>query len=100
MYLWEHDPGTSSTCYGACAQFWPPVLTAGAPVAGPGIQASLLGTTTRNDGKVQVTYNGHPLYYFVQDKNSGDITGEESAAFGAKWYILGVNGKKVEKPGD
>ena len=55
VYLWEHDPGTSSTCYGAFAQFWPPVLTAGAPVAGPGIQASLLGTATRNDGKVQVT---------------------------------------------
>jgi len=99
VYYWEHDTGTSSTCYGACAGVWPPVLTTGAPVAGSGIQASLLGTTTRTDGKVQVTYNGHPLYYFAGDSKPGDINGEESNNFGAKWYILSPAGKKIEKPG-
>ncbi len=99
VYYWEHDTGTSSTCYGACAGTWPPVLTTGAPVAGSGIQASLLGTTTRTDGKVQVTYNGHPLYYFAGDSKPGDINGEESNSFGAKWYILNPAGKKIEKPG-
>jgi predicted lipoprotein with Yx(FWY)xxD motif len=99
VYYWEHDTGTSSTCYGACAGAWPPVLTSGAPVAGSGIQASLLGTTTRTDGKVQVTYHGHPLYYFAGDSKPGDINGEESTGFGAKWYILSPAGNKIEKPG-
>jgi predicted lipoprotein with Yx(FWY)xxD motif len=99
VYYWEHDTGTSSTCSGACAGAWPPVLTTGAPVAGSGIQASLVATTTRSDGKVQVTYNGHPLYYFAGDSKSGDINGEDSNSFGAKWYILNPAGKKIEKPG-
>jgi predicted lipoprotein with Yx(FWY)xxD motif len=99
VYYWEHDTGSSSTCYGACAGAWPPVLTTGAAVAGAGVQASLLGTTTRTDGKVQVTYHGHPLYYFAGDSKPGDINGEESTAFGGKWYILSPAGTKIEKPG-
>src|SRR5260370_23314841 len=76
VYLFVKDTGPSSTCYTSCAQVWPPVLTSGPPQAGTGATASLLGTTTRTDGKVEVTYAGHPLYYFVSDKKPGDATGQ------------------------
>jgi predicted lipoprotein with Yx(FWY)xxD motif len=99
VYLFEKDTGTTSSCYGACAGAWPPVVTTGSPVAGSGATASLLGTTKRTDGTMQVTYAGHPLYYFSGDTNPGDITGEGSKAFGAGWDLIAPGGKKVEKPG-
>lgn len=95
LYLFEKDKGTSSACYGACAKFWPPLLTAAKPVAGAGARASLLGTTKRRDGKLQVTYRGHPLYLFVQDTKAGMTTGEDSHAFGGGWYVLAPSGVKI-----
>ena len=92
VYLWVADTGTTSTCYTTCATFWPPVLTTGAPQAGAGAQASLLGTTTRTDGMVQVTYAGHPLYYFQKDKQAGDATGQGSNGFGALWWVMSPAG--------
>jgi predicted lipoprotein with Yx(FWY)xxD motif len=92
VYLFVHDTGTASTCYTSCAQIWPPVLTSGAPQAGTGATASLLGTTTRTDGKVEVTYAGHPLYYFVQDKQTGDSTGQGVDGFGGLWWVLTPSG--------
>ena len=92
VYLFVADTGTTSTCYASCAQFWPPVLTDGAPQAGTGAQASLLGITTRTDGKVEVTYAGHPLYYFLKDKVAGDTTGQGSNGFGAPWWVMGPSG--------
>jgi predicted lipoprotein with Yx(FWY)xxD motif len=92
VYLFLKDTGTASTCYTTCAQFWPPVLTTGAPQAGTGAQTSLLGTTTRTDGKVQVTYAGHPLYYFLSDKASGDTTGQGVNGFGALWWVMSPSG--------
>jgi predicted lipoprotein with Yx(FWY)xxD motif len=86
LYLFSSDTGTQSTCTGACAQTWPPFTTSGAPTVGSGATQSLLGTTTRSDGTVQVTYNGHPLYYFASDAKAGDTTGE------------GVNGFQVVSP--
>ena len=88
LYLFVKDTGTSSTCYDQCAQFWPPLLTTGTPQAGSGATQSLLGTTTRTDGKVEVTYAGHPLYYFVKDKAAGDITGQGVNGFGDLWWVL------------
>jgi predicted lipoprotein with Yx(FWY)xxD motif len=82
MYLFEKDTGTKPTCYGACARGWPPLLTAGTPAAVAGASASLLGTVKRTDGTVQVTYSGHPLYYFVEDTKPGDIKGEGLHVFG------------------
>src|SRR5690348_8097096 len=82
VYLFVADTGTQSTCYSSCAAIWPPVLTSGAPQADSGAQASLLGTTTRTDGKVEVTYGGHPLYYFIKDKKPGDTTGQGVNGFG------------------
>jgi predicted lipoprotein with Yx(FWY)xxD motif len=96
VYLWVADKGKESTCYTSCATAWPPVLTDGAPQAGTGVQASLLGTTTRTDGKVEVTYAGHPLYYFIKDKAPGDVTGQGSNGFGALWWVLSPSGAAIE----
>ncbi|MEP6751670.1 MAG: hypothetical protein ABI959_02870 [Candidatus Dormiibacterota bacterium] len=95
VYLFVRDTGTASTCYTSCASIWPPVLTTGAPIAGTGATASLLGTTTRTDGKVEVTYAGHPLYYFIQDKKAGDTTGQGVNGFGALWWVLSPAGAAI-----
>jgi predicted lipoprotein with Yx(FWY)xxD motif len=100
LYLFEKDKNGKSACSGQCAKFWPPLLTKGKPKAGTGAKASLLGTTKRSDGTTQVTYNKHPLYTFLNDKNKpGSTKGEGLDAFGAEWYVLGANGKKIEKEG-
>jgi predicted lipoprotein with Yx(FWY)xxD motif len=96
LYLWVADTGDKSTCNGGCAQAWPPVLTDGAPKAGAGVKASLLGTTKRDDGKTEVTYDGHPLYTFVQDKAPGDTTGQDSDAFGADWWVVAPSGQPIK----
>jgi predicted lipoprotein with Yx(FWY)xxD motif len=96
LYLWQADKGTASTCNGACAGAWPPLITQGAPIAGPGVLASKLGTTKRSDGTTEVTYNGHPLYTFVGDSSPGQTTGEGNQGFGAEWDVLSTAGNKVE----
>jgi predicted lipoprotein with Yx(FWY)xxD motif len=95
LYLFAADKSTSSTCYGSCAAYWPPLLTNGAPKAGAGADPMLLGTTNRTDGTVEVTYNGHPLYYVVTDHNPGDATGQAVNNFGAAWYVVGPDGNKI-----
>jgi len=95
LYLFVADKGTASTCYTSCAQIWPPVLTNGAPQAGAGAMASLLGTTTRTDGKTQVTYAGHPLYYIIQDKKPGDATGQGVDGFGGLWWVVSPTGAAI-----
>ncbi len=97
LYMFRADHGTSSACYGKCATFWPPLITAGKPVAGAGVKASLLGTTKRKDGKLQVTYKGHPLYLFLEDKKPGQTVGEGSKAFGAGWYALTPTGVVIDR---
>jgi predicted lipoprotein with Yx(FWY)xxD motif len=98
LYLFRGDTGTTSKCYGACATAWPPLLTAGKPVASGRVTASLLGTTKRKDGKLQVTFKGHPLYTFVGDTRAGETKGEGSSAFGAQWYALAPsNGATIDK---
>jgi predicted lipoprotein with Yx(FWY)xxD motif len=99
LYLFEADTSASSTCSAACAQAWPPVTTNGGPKAAGSATQSLLGTTTRSDGTKQVTYNGHPLYYFINDTKPGDVTGEGSTQFGAGWDVLSAAGDKIEKAG-
>jgi predicted lipoprotein with Yx(FWY)xxD motif len=95
LYLFVADTGTASTCNGSCATIWPPVLTSGAPQAGAGVDASKLGTTTRADGKVEVTYGGHPVYYFLQDKKPGDTTGQGVNGFGALWGVMSPAGAAI-----
>ena len=96
VYLFVADTGKESTCYTSCATIWPPVLTDGAPQAGTGADASLLGTTTRTDGKVEVTYAGHPLYYFIQDKAAGDAKGQGINGFGALWWVMSPAGAAIQ----
>ena len=94
IYLFARDHRKSS-CYGACAKAWPPVLTTGKPRAGAGVRAKLLGTVRRSDGTRQVTYNGHPLYHFVNDKKPGQITCQNVSQFGAKWLVVNPAGQAV-----
>ncbi|MFI6286036.1 hypothetical protein ACIBCM_14965 [Streptomyces sp. NPDC051018] len=97
LYLFEADTSTRSTCTGDCAKQWPPMTAADAsPSPGAGVTNSLLGTTDRADGTRQVTYNGHPLYYYADDEKPGDTKGEGSRAFGAAWYIVGPDGNRIE----
>lgn len=100
VYMFESDKGTTSTCSGPCAEGWPPVVSATTAQAGGQAVASDLGTTTRPDGTKQVTYKGHPLYFFVKDKDAGDTYGQGSSAFGAGWYVLKPSGSKVDDDDD
>jgi predicted lipoprotein with Yx(FWY)xxD motif len=95
LYLFQKDTGPTSTCTGACATNWPRLLPKGKPTIGSGANASLVGTSTRPDGKTQVTYNGHPVYLFSGDTKAGDTNGEGINAFGASWYALSSAGNKV-----
>ena len=97
LYDFVQDRGTTSTCYGACAALWPPLLTTGKPIAGTGVRASLLGTTKRKDGKLEVTYGGHPLYYFVTDRKPGQTTGQGINQFGAPWWVISPAGKEIHR---
>jgi predicted lipoprotein with Yx(FWY)xxD motif len=99
LYLWAHDRGSRSTCYGQCAAYWPPLTTAGKPIARSGARSALLGTTRRADGRMQVTYNHHPLYYFVGDKRAGQTAGEGLTGFGGRWDPLSAAGNAVRKGG-
>lgn len=96
VYAFAKDTSPQSTCSGACVQNWPAVTTAGTPQAGSGVTASMLGTSRRGDGTVQVTYAGHPLYRFSGDSAAGDMNGQGVDAFGARWYVLGPNGKTIQ----
>jgi predicted lipoprotein with Yx(FWY)xxD motif len=95
LYLFKADVGTKSACTAACASAWPPLLTHGKPAVGGGASASLLGTAKRSDGTQQVTYNGHPLYLFVNDRSPGDVNGQGSTAFGAPWFVLSATGTQI-----
>src|SRR3954451_787009 len=97
LYDFPPDKRSASVCYGACAALWPPLLTTGKPVAGPGVKQALLGTTKRKDGKLEVTYNGHPLYYFVSDRKPGQTTGQGLDQFGAPWWVLSAAGKEIHR---
>jgi predicted lipoprotein with Yx(FWY)xxD motif len=97
LYLFGKDKSGKSACSGKCAGFWPPLITSGKPLATAGAKASLLGTTRRADGRLQVTYNHHPLYTFVKDTKKGQTNGEELNVFGAEWYAVSGTGAKVEK---
>jgi predicted lipoprotein with Yx(FWY)xxD motif len=99
LYEFEKDKGTESTCYGECAKYWPPLLTKGEPQPSNGADTSLMGTTERKDGTMQVTYNGRPLYLFIEDKKPGEANGNNFEGFGAEWYALTSSGEPPEDNG-
>ncbi|GAA1818088.1 hypothetical protein [Actinomadura chokoriensis] len=98
VYLFEKDKGNQSSCSGSCASVWPPVTTSVKPQPGSGADASKLSTTKRSDGTTEVSYAGHPLYYYAPDGTSSGSTGGQGLdQFGAKWYVLSPSGSAVTK---
>ncbi len=98
LYMFAKDRNGTSACSGSCARFWPPLLSSGRPTAGAGLKPSLLGRTRRSDGRMQVTYNRHPLYTYALDKQARQTRGEGNLAFGARWWAVSARGTKVVKP--
>jgi predicted lipoprotein with Yx(FWY)xxD motif len=95
VYLFDREEAKKSECYGDCARAWPPVLTKGRPVAGKGIRGRLLGTTRRRNGKRQVTYDGRPLYYYVDDA-PGRVLCHNVSEFGGLWLVMRPDGTPVD----
>jgi predicted lipoprotein with Yx(FWY)xxD motif len=95
LYLFQKDKPRRSSCSGACAGDWPPVLTTAKPSGSGAARKSLLGTIKRGDGKRQVTYNGHPLYRYVGDSAPGDTNGQGVSAYGARWYAVASSGRRL-----
>jgi predicted lipoprotein with Yx(FWY)xxD motif len=95
VYLWVKDTMNTSMCSGACAGAWPPVLANGSVTASGGATGKDLGTITRSDGTKQVTYDGHPLYYFAGDAGAGQASGQGSDSFGAKWWLVAPSGASI-----
>ena len=97
LYLWDADHGSMSTCSGACAQAWPPLTATGTPKASGQVKSSLLGTTMRSDGSHEVTYAGHPLYYFAGDSAPKQTNGQGSNSFGSPWWVVSPAGQAIQK---
>jgi predicted lipoprotein with Yx(FWY)xxD motif len=97
LYLFMKDRTKKSTCYSQCATFWPPLMKKGALHAGAGVKTRLLGTSKRKNGKLQVTYKGHPLYLYKLDKSSGQVSGQGTNFFGGKWYVVSASGSANKK---
>jgi len=95
IYLFMADSMNKSACSGACASAWPPVTTTGSPTASGSAQATDLSTITRSDGTKQVTYDGHPLYYFAGDTGGGTDKGQGLDGFGAKWWLVAPSGSSI-----
>ena len=94
VYIWEQEPTDKAECYGDCAEAWPPVLTKGKPVAAGEVKGALLGTTTRSDGSTQVTYNGHPLYYYAHE-GPGEVECHNISTHGGLWWVVTPAGERV-----
>jgi predicted lipoprotein with Yx(FWY)xxD motif len=97
LYLFMKDKSKRSACYGQCATYWPPLMKKGKLSAGAGVKAGLLGTTKRKNGKLQVTYKGHPLYLYKLDKASGQVAGQGQNFFGGKWWVVSASGSANKK---
>ena len=93
LYMFSADRGSTSTCYGACSSphgGWPPLLTKGSPRVA-GLNQSMLGTTRRRNGSLQVTYAGHPLYYWSGD-TAHTIMCQHVRLHGGFWYVVDPRG--------
>ena len=95
LYLFTRERGRTPACYGACAKAWPPFTTKGRPRGGRGARGSLVGSVGRSDGTRQVTYRGHPLYYYIGDRKAGDILCQNVVEFGGTWLVVKPSGAPV-----
>ena len=98
LYSFAKDRHHRSACYGACATYWPPLVSSAKPRAVSGVHASLLALTKRTDGKRQVTYAGHPLYTFSLDTRAGQTSGQGLTDFGGSWNAVAASGRPVRSP--
>lgn len=94
IYIFELETSSEPNCYDDCARAWPPVLTEANAVAAGGVAQDKLGTTERSDGSVQVTYNGHPLYYYA-DEDPGEVKCHNVATHGGLWWVIKPNGNRA-----
>jgi predicted lipoprotein with Yx(FWY)xxD motif len=95
LYAFTKDPKGRSTCSGACATAWPPFIVSKRATAGAGVTGTLLGVTKRADGRLQVTYAGKPLYYYVGDRKPGQVLCQNVPEFGGIWRVVRGNGALV-----
>jgi predicted lipoprotein with Yx(FWY)xxD motif len=95
IYAFTRDGRGRSTCYGACASAWPPFLVARKPVAGAGVRRALIGTRRRSDGRLQVTYAGRPLYFYVGDRRPGQVLCQNANEYGGTWLVVRGSGRLV-----
>jgi predicted lipoprotein with Yx(FWY)xxD motif len=95
LYLFTRERSSRARCYGDCAVAWPPFFARGKLKAGEGAKARLLGTSRRRDGRRQVTYRGHPLYYYVTDIKPGQVTCQNVEEFGGTWLVVAPNGRAI-----
>ena len=95
LYLFTREPSTKSRCYGQCAVAWPPFYARGKLRAGSGLDAAKLRSSRRRDGRRIVTYNGHPLYYYVSDRKPGQVTCHNVVEFGGTWLVVNPAGNAV-----
>jgi predicted lipoprotein with Yx(FWY)xxD motif len=96
LYVFTRETTTRSRCYGACAKAWPPLITRGRPRAGSGARSGLVGTTRRRDGRIQVTYRGHPVYHYVGDRTPGEVLCQNVAEYGGTWLVADPAGRPVQ----
>ncbi len=95
IYVFERDRAGETTCFGECAEAWPPVYTKAEPVAGDGVVAKLLGTLERDDGRMQVTYAGRPLYYYAHE-GPGEVRCHNVDLNGGLWWVVGPDGEPLD----
>jgi|SRR5437660_8766258 len=95
LYAFTRDPRRRSACTGVCARAWPPFIVRGRLAAANGARRALLGTTRRTDGRVQATYAGRPLYFYVGDRKPGQILCQNVSEFGGLWLVVRPSGRLV-----
>lgn len=95
IYIWELEKSATAECYGDCALAWPPVLTDGLPIASGNVSNELLGTTERNDGTTQVTYNNHPLYYYAHE-SADEVKCHNISTHGGLWWVIKPDGVRAD----
>jgi predicted lipoprotein with Yx(FWY)xxD motif len=94
IYIWEVEKSEKPECYGDCTEAWPPVLAYGTPRATGEVKSELLGTVKRTDGTTQVTYNGHPLYYYAHEA-PGEVKCHNISTHGGLWWVIQPNGNRA-----
>jgi predicted lipoprotein with Yx(FWY)xxD motif len=96
LYIFDNDTTSTSTCNTGCAPTWPALTVTGQPTGGDGVDTNLLGTSQREDGTMQVTYAGHPVYHYSGDSAAGDTNGE---GIGGVWHLVSDKGEAVQGAG-